>query len=210
LRLEPTDSIEIKIRPSSFHISLLLGLIPRAAFFAISPTATLAAAEPLIRQKYAVGYLDLEFCLWDLRSDESEVIPKSSVIGDLDLSNRKLILRPVEDIEIPISEVAVPEKEKTDRQNLLEVVQLTCGEVQQNAVINYGFLCEQQHEELQILLPLGAKVGDARRKIAQRYDRPQEQVTLQYMGKTLRDQFAIDGLRLGKSKIIVLLQDTSM
>jgi hypothetical protein len=67
--------------------------------------------------------------------------------------------------------------------------------------MRYGFVCDD--EVFHIRFPPGAKVGDARKAVAERFKTRPESVALHFMGKALRDGFALDRLRLGTSHISV-------
>jgi hypothetical protein len=76
----------------------------------------------------------------------------------------------------------------------------TIGTVSPGAM-RYGFVCDD--EIFHIRFPPGSKVGDARKAIAKRFKTQPEAVALHFMGKALRDGFALDRLRLGSSHISV-------
>jgi hypothetical protein len=222
--LSAEDVIEVKtsIAPPavsacpSLAISLLLGIVPRKSAYELPPTATIADAETRMRQRYELGDLELDFYVWDAATDDQELIPKSTVIGNLDMGGRTLIARPATSLaavppaasELELEpEVKAPGAE-TEQRTALEVLHVTCGSVAQTNP-GYAFSRDDPPDQFTLYLPPGAKVGDARARVGERYTKPPEAITFQFMGKTLRDAFVMDRLRLGTAKINVHVQDDS-
>jgi hypothetical protein len=207
LRIERRDIERVTaIAPVTYSIILLIGVIPRMASFKLSPTATLAIAEPMIKDRWCLGELEIEFGLLDDASDIPAIIPKSSVIGNLDLKDCSLIVRPSANIDSSapaISEFGGCAEDFEDdgdgpESRLLQSIHATIGSVEPGAM-RYGFVCDD--EVFHICFPAGARVGDARWKVAERFKTRPESVALHFMGKALRDGFALDRLRLGTSRI---------
>jgi hypothetical protein len=83
---------------------------------------------------------------------------------------------------------------------LLQSIHATIGSVSPGA-IRYGFVCND--EIFHIRFSPGSSVGDARKAVAERFKTQPEAVALHFMGRVLRDGFALDRLRLGTSHISV-------
>jgi hypothetical protein len=198
----------------SYAISLFLGIVPRIASYELLPTATLTEIEPRMQQRYDLGDLELDFYLWDAATDDQEMIPKSTVIGSLDIGDRALIARPatITATAPPAGAAAEPgteaEADVAELQSRFDALHVTVGS-SASANPAYAFSCDNPSDEFTLRLPIGAKVGDARVEVAKRYGKPLEAISFQFMGKTLRDAFVMDRLRLGTAKIFVHILDDS-
>jgi hypothetical protein len=209
LRIERAASGPLVLAATeTYSVALWIGVVPRMASFKLAPTSTLADAEPMVRNRWCLGELEIEFGVLDEDSDIPAVIPKSTVIGGLDLDKYTLIVRPSANIDSAGPVVSgydepdgdIEEDENAGDGRLLQSMQATVGSAEPGAV-RYGFVCDDQ--VFHIRFPPGAKVGDARKAVAQRFKTTPEAVALHFMGKALRDGFAMDRLRLGTSHISV-------
>jgi hypothetical protein len=156
-----------------------------------------------------LGDLELEFGLFDLSSDETTIIPKSTVIGQLDLEKFTLIVRPSERFERPADPASVNEsgnrstsENDSDEGILFRSLHLTVGGAPPSSKV-YDFFCDSRQQNLHIRLPPGATVKQAKEAIARQYEKPPEAVFLHFLGKELRDSFAMNKLRLGAAKLNV-------
>jgi hypothetical protein len=232
--LDPTEPLEICLSTSaplmaadslttstptspttSYSITLLLGIIPRIGTYRLAPTATLEEAEIALKMRLKLGDLELEFGLLDVSLDETTIIPKSTVIGELDLKKFSLIARPSETFERPSDPVKMNEsgdpsasENDADDGRMFQSVCLTVGGGPSSSKV-YDFFCDSFHQTLHLRLPPGATVKQAREAIASQYQKPPEAIFLIFLGKNLRDDFVMDKLRLGTAKIRILFRNES-
>jgi hypothetical protein len=197
----------------SFLITLILGVIPRGGRFACPPTATLAEVEPVLRERWKLEDLELEFALLDLETGEMAFVSKATPIGTIDHVTFSLSIRPAEiapadpgvgpaDLEsAPLGDAAAPDEER-----LQQSMKMTVGSVSRDLPA-YQFVCASNKAEFTLRFPPAATVADARAALALRFGRSPGEVSLVGRGKPLRDQFVMDRLRLGDGKIKVLLSD---
>jgi hypothetical protein len=198
----------------TYSVALLLGVIPRVASFKLSPTTTLAEAEPSVKDRWDLGDLVIEFGLLDDDADIPAILPKSTVIGSLDLEKSMLIVRASGNIDSDDPVGWEPNGGRDDVENgiaddtgaadvrLMQSMKATIGSLEPGAM-RCGFVCDD--EVFHIRFPPGSKVGDARKAVAERFNAKQDAVALHFMGKALRDGFALSRLRLGTSHISVYL-----
>jgi hypothetical protein len=200
---------------SMYAITLLLGIIPRCGSYELSPTATLAEAEVMVKQRFNLGALELEFGLCDIATDDTSIVEKSRMISSLDLSHFVLVVRPSQTFAVPLDRSSGDHdggssgasRNRADASgSLIESLHITCGSVLSTDPA-YVFVCEQRSEEFRLHFPIGSKVADARETIGRHYRTPSNSVSLHFLGKALRDGFVMDRLCLGESKINVFLQD---
>jgi hypothetical protein len=201
-------------RPAApgYSISLLLGVVPRVGFFALPPTATLTEAEVVLRERWKLEDLDLEFALFDLETDEMAFVSKDTAIGSIDHGSHSLVVRPAQIASVGVESgfggggEAAAGGEPPAEARLLQSMHMTVGTVNRD-VPAYQFVCDSTKAEFTLRFAVGTKVGAARSAVAARFDRRPDEVSLFFMGKALKDGFVMDRLRLGSSKITVYLPD---
>jgi hypothetical protein len=186
--------------------------VPRVGVFALPPTATLAEAEIVVKQRWKLEDLELEFALFDLDTDEMTFISKETEIGSIDHAVNSLTVRPAQIVSaIPDVRSAALEscgvcrgEAEVPEEALLQSIQITVRTVNRDLPA-YRFVCDLDKSEFEMRFPAGAKVADARLAIAHRFARASDEVLLFFMGKALKDGFVMDRLRLGESQITVYL-----
>jgi hypothetical protein len=194
---------------ASYSIVLLLGIIPRVGIYQLAPTATLEEVEVALMKRFDLGDLELEFGLLDIESDETTIIPKSTVIGQLDLKKFSLIARPSETFECSPVSSSVNEsgdrpacESDADGGGMLQSICLTVGGAASSSKV-YEFFCDSLHQALHLRLPPGATVKQAKEAVASQYGKPPEAVFLHFLGNELRDHITMERLRLGTAKVTV-------
>jgi hypothetical protein len=196
---------------ASYSIMLLLGIIPRIGTYRLAPTATLEEAETSLKRQLNQGDLELEFGLFDMRSDETTIIPKSTVIGELDLEKFSLIARPSETFESPAGSVSVNESgNRSTSGNSADVGGrlLTVRATFSTSKV-YDFFCDSLQQNLHIRLPPETTVKQAKEAVACQCNTVPEAVFLHFLGKELQDNFMMDRLRLGTAKINISFRNKS-
>jgi hypothetical protein len=192
-----------------YSITLLVDIIPRIGTYQLAPTATLEEAEAALKKRLNLGDLELEFGLLDLQSDETTIIPKSTMIGQLDLKKFSLIARPSETFEPPVDTVSVHEDDDHPAsENAADggSLHLTIGGAPPSSK-GYDFFCDSLNQTVHLRLPPGATVKQAREAVATHYGKPPEAVFLHFLGKELQDGFVMDRLRLGTKPINIYFRD---
>jgi hypothetical protein len=200
---------------ASYEITLLLGIIPRIGTYQFAGTATLEEVEVAVKMRFDLRDQELEFGLLDLQSNETAIIPKSMLIGQLDLEKFSLIARPSETFERHANAASVKaggdqsvSANDADEGPLLQSVHITVGSAPPSSKV-YNFFCDSLQQNLHIRFPYGATMKQAKDAIAHHYKKPPEAILLDFLGKELRDGFVMDKLRLGTTKINVYFRNDS-
>jgi hypothetical protein len=112
--------------------------------------------------------------------------------------------------QLPIQHEEKPDSDDGDGPTRLDRLRVACGPSQREArSVTYTFYVAESDTEFSLQFSPGQTVLDAKKKISEKFDLDSvDDVTLLFSGKTLRDAFVLDRLRIGTQQIVVHLSDT--
>jgi hypothetical protein len=167
-------------------------------------TATLDDVEKEIRKVRKVDEREtLAFFITDLATGDDFYQAGSLPIGELVRPPKSVLsLRPPEPGEVPVSMGVSPAAD-------LDAMDITVSSVRpvQQPPKTYRFVIPVQKKEFELELPVGATVRDARAAVGQKCHSSLDDITLLFLGKTLKDQFVLDRMRIGNKQITVSVKD---
>ncbi|GMB11013.1 MAG: hypothetical protein NkDv07_0987 [Candidatus Improbicoccus devescovinae] len=212
---------------NSITITLLLGVVPRIwnnvlinETHKISDIIKMAKANP----NWGVGDLDLECGVYNDKEGSTAIIANKYDLA-CEHINREgyeknyFVIRPsygVSDDHLVWASEAVlnatvaaqTTKPAVTSEPPIDDSGETTGTGDQNAnVKTYHFFMAAKNLDQKWAFPPGAKVKEAREKVASEFNRPSKEIFLHFLGKELRDEFVLDRLRLGTAKINIYLRD---
>jgi hypothetical protein len=188
----------------------MLDAVPEILRVPLAPTATVQDLDDEVRRRRKVS-VPLEFLVTD--NDYTSVLDrldKTRQMGSVKLSNGFLVAQEegattLQDFNdaAPVHEVSMAQRTRLDH------LQVTCGTSSSAATVEYRFFVPEDEEEFTLKFTPGQTVLDAKEKIMAKFglDEPDD-VTLLFSGKTLRDAFVLDRLRIGTQAVVVHLKAT--
>jgi hypothetical protein len=207
--------IEVSPEPpqtESYIIWLIIGIVPRKGTFSFQPNDSLEAIEPFLKAKWGIDDFEMEFVLLHVESDTRHVIPKNTVLSEIQMdAEHRLSLREATTISIDVGVELMESEPKFGRKR-----------VANDSFGSTASRCVPRENQLQLLFKLstdeenpfplvfakGQTVRHAREKVAQMFECTPEDVTFLYSGKSLKDTFVLDRLRVGTNSITVCLRET--
>jgi hypothetical protein len=205
----PSKTPATAIRRDVFQVTVVLGIIPRMLSLRLPPTATLHQAEAEVRRRLDLEDIELEFVLSDLLSDEGNVVPKESLLGNFDLEKFNLLVQ-LQGTAEANANPAADDAEQGERPT--QSLHVMCGSLRPAPLVKgmtvYKFVAAQYGQEFSLSFEAGKTVLDARKAVAARYPgKTSADITLLFSGKALRDGFVLDRLRIGTGRITVYVRD---
>jgi hypothetical protein len=198
------------------RVILLLGVIPRNTTIKIEATKTLGDLLPLAAAKFGAEDLALEFVSGDPGEENWSFLPLSTPIADAPDKNAAdcLCLReasatfPEADLQAGLFDTLSTSVRRSAAPAPAAAADAEPeAEAEAELGIPYRFDIPERGVRT-FYFEATAKVGDARRRIAQEYQLPSEDlVTLIFIGKALKDTFLLNRLRIGEGVITVCIRD---
>jgi hypothetical protein len=189
---------------------LSITVIPEILRVALAPTATVQELEDEIRRRHNVS-VPLEFVVTDDGSTSVlDRLDRTRQMGSIDLLNRLLVAQEEGTAESQESDGIAPAHDvSTSQWSRLDPMQVTCGTSSSQATVSYKFVVAEDNEEFTLEFAPGQTVLDAKKKIKAKFQLDgSDEVTLLFSGKTLRDAFVLDRLRIGAQTVVVHLRET--
>jgi hypothetical protein len=208
------------------QVSVNIGACPWIGEFNLPAGATFGELEEKVRQR--VGFREaVEIVLTDEDGEMIEVLDTGVLVASKDVVTNFVVVQkqrtrkgppkpePPEP-EPPRAEPLSQQEEKPgsddgDEPTRLDRLRVACGPSQRDArAVTYTFYVAESDTEFALQFLPGQTVLDAKKKIKEKYDLGAvDDVTLLFSGKTLRDAFVLDRLRIGTQRVVVHLRDTA-
>jgi hypothetical protein len=197
----------------TIQIALCLGLIPQFGRFSVANHATVGDVESDVRKKWGLDEIDIEFSVMNNSVGSDRRIQNSKKISEINFEKCVLAVRRAgspDDYgdEGPVGEPADEVEHTLIHQTVPRV--LPPPEVSANET-TINFKVPQRGDDCVFPLgfPKGQTVKDARRRVAEVLGVTIDAITLLFAGKSFRDQFVLERLRVGKQPVIVYVRDTA-
>jgi hypothetical protein len=187
-------------------VFLLIGIIPRMATFRKDASQTLADLAPDVIAKWKLGALEFEFVVGDSSEDIWRVVPRSTLIADVPAKGDS------EDLGVRaasyLSEDPVPIDDSPSLFNTLSTTQGRRLPLVEDPGTGtpYRFIIGDRREQT-LCFESGAKVLNARQRLAQALGVPEDAVSLLLAGRALKDTFLLSRFRVGNDSITVCVRD---
>jgi hypothetical protein len=183
-------------------------MIPRRADLTVRRTDPIGTIEPIVRAKWGLEDIELDFFVGDPIEDEWTAVSKTDTFETLDLATQAIAVRD------PESELYMTQK--APGEDLAEEVMRSLSKSATASFAGmqsprlYAFSVHQRGIDLSLHFDSGATVRDAKIRIAKEcgVDGP-EFVTLLLLGKALRDTFVLERVIRGPRAVAVVLRDLS-
>jgi hypothetical protein len=190
---------------------LVLNVVPEILRVRLAPTATVQELEDEIRRRRNIS-VPLEFVVTDGGGTSVlDRLDKTRQMGSVDLLNGFLVAQKEGTAVSQDSDGTAPAHDvSTTQRSPLDTMQVTCGTSSSRATVKYAFVVAKDNEEFTLEFTPGQTVLDAKKKIMVKFclDEPDD-VTLLLSGKTLRDAFVLDRLRIETQTVVVHLRETA-
>jgi hypothetical protein len=202
------------------QVSVNIGACPWIGEFNVPAGETFGELEEKVRQR--VGYREaVDIMLTDEDGETIEVLDRAVLVRSRDVVANFVVVQkqrarkdpPKADPpapESPSQQATNPGSDDGDEPTRLDRLRVSCGpspmEVRR---VTFTFYVADSDTEFPLQFAPGQTVLDAKKKIQEKYDLDLvDDVTLLFSGKTLRDAFVLDRLRIGTQRIVVHLSDT--
>jgi hypothetical protein len=184
---------------SDVQIGLATGVIPRYARFKVRLSDPISSAEGLVRQKWNIGAMQIQFALLDGDTGVQTPIAVATAFQDIDFDQNTLIVvqRPAE--EPPPAAAAGPVDDGVHAPDAVGAngIVLRFKKTSDGVAFSLGFAKDET-------------VRDAKMAVAHHCRVPSlDYITLLLLGKALQDTYVLGRLRLGNREIAVYVKDTS-
>jgi hypothetical protein len=188
-------------------------VIPQFGRFVVANDATVGDVKPDVEKTWRLDGIDIEFSVINNEVGSDRRIPNSKKVSEIDFEKCDLAVRwagspddygdesaagePADEVEHGSIHETVP--------RLLAPPAVAAGEV------TIKFKVPQRGDDcvFDLGFPKGQTVKDARKKVADYLGVTLDAVALLFAGKSFRDQFVLDRLRVGKQPVIVYVRETA-
>jgi hypothetical protein len=197
----PQGSPPIKVK-KEYTIALKGAVIPRIAKFQLDPSAKFREIEPLVRARWNLA--TVEFVQEDRNSGIETRLSPDLTIGEINIEQFDLWVQ-----EAALLVVADPRKSLrltestrgTDSMGLL-----TSTARRASGMVTLSFKLEERGDVFKLTFPKGDTIGNVKVKVAEHCRVTREYVTLLFHGRSLKDGFILDRLRIGNHSLMVYLK----
>jgi hypothetical protein len=192
--LNHLESLHVRIRPIpiiELTVILRTRVVPRQCKITVAANSTLQVIEPILRGKWSLEEIDIEFQLGSFETDDWRVLPKETVIGSIDLTNGDLTV--------------------TEAARAVSVSPIEAFQQPESAADKweYHFVLPGFDEPVTISLPSGSTALAARTEVARLLKVEIENVTMLFGGKAVRDGFLLERMQLRGRPFTAYVRDTS-
>jgi hypothetical protein len=197
----------------TIQIVLCLGLIPQFGRFVVVKDATVADVEPDVRKKWGLDGIDIEFSVMNNTVGSDRRIPNSKKVSEIDFERCELAVRRAGSPDDYGDEGASGEPaQDVEHSSIHETVpRVLPPPATVGSQVEINFRVPQRGDDFVFPLwfPKGQTVKDARKRVADHLEVTIDAITLLFAGKSFRDQFVLDRLRVGRQPVIVYVRETA-